>query len=104
MAQPKSSKDRKFVNGLFVKRVWVDPNDSSNELFGLGVKKKDFLQNIQSIQEDENGFINLSMGSQKEDRDKFSVWQKEPKESKPTTKASTPAPVPAASNEDDLPF
>lgn len=111
MGQPRQ--DRQFVNGAFIKRVWVDKNDSSNELFSMGLKKKDFIAEIEKLEEDERGFVNLSMGSQKANRDKFSLWEKEPmtqssngsskSSSTPASKAKQEEPA-IADDTDDLPF
>lgn len=112
MGQPRQ--DRQFVNGAFIKRVWVDKNDSSNELFNVGLKKKDFIAEIEKLEEDERGFVNLSMGSQKADRDKFSLWEKEPmtqssnrssKSSSTSTASQAKQEEPAVADDtDDLPF
>lgn len=109
-----NSKGRRFVNGAFIKRVWVDDDDSSNELFNVGLKKDDFIAEIEKLEADERGFINLSMGSQKENRDKFSLWEKEDKPaqsrsrtSSNNTRSSTPpreTPVAEVDDTDDLPF
>lgn len=101
-------KDRKFVNGVFVKRVWVDSKDSRNELFGFGIKKRDFIQNIERIQEDEKGFINLTLGSQKEDHDKLSLWEKDEQantsRTTSTSQTTTSASATPPADDDDLPF
>lgn len=97
--------DRKFVNGFYGKRVWAD---GDNELFGIGLKKKDFIKNIEAIPEDANGFINLTMGSQKADHDKFSLWPREEKKQSSSSSTSSQAPssssLPPADDTDDLPF
>lgn len=102
--------DRKFVNGLFARRVWAD---GKNELFGIGIKKDEFIRNIQAIPADSKGFINLTLGSQKTDYDKFSLWLKDEQQnnnsSSYSNNRSTPPPPSTSSNlppsdDDDLPF
>lgn len=119
MAQPQQKTDRKFINAFFGKRVWRDGNDPDRELFSIGLKKADFLSEIDAIQEDDRGFINLTMGSQKADPSKMSLFEQEkkhdsaggkqqtkyqskstpPSKSSPKQKEET-----AADDSDDLPF
>lgn len=104
--------DRKFVNGLFARRVWAD---GKNELFGIGIKKDEFIRNIQAIPADSTGFINLTLGSQKTDYDKFSLWLKDEQQNNSNSYSNNrstqtpPPPPPTSSNlppsdDDDLPF
>lgn len=101
--------DRKFVNGFFAKQVWAD---GDRQLLGVGIKKDEFIKNLQAIRADENGFINLTMGSQKADPLKFSLFESDYKKgnsssssssssnNKPSSSPSTPPP----DDTDDLPF
>lgn len=83
---------RQFIKGLFAKK-------SKNEKFiDIGLKKKEFLQYIESLKEDEKGFIQLSMAEQKADASKYSVWVNDWKPSKTTKKTIEDG------DDGDLPF
>jgi hypothetical protein len=113
MGQPTKT----YINGLFVKRVWRDSNDFENELFSLGVKKQQLIEELEKLQENKDGFINLSMGRSKKDGDpnKFSVWENDytptqrgsTTQNKPRPSSSKPTSNQQASvdsGSDDLPF
>lgn len=110
MGQPQQEK-KNYVNGIFAKRVWTD---GDRQLFSLGVKKAALIKELQSLKENENGFVNLTMGTQKDNTEKFSVWvddyiktnassssSQKTTNSKPATKQTQSASVEA---DDDLPF
>ncbi len=93
--------DRKWVNGMFVKKVWQS-DDKETALFGIGIKKQEFLAEITALQADDRGFINLTMGAQKDDIKKYSVWLDD-KSQRPAKTSSAPAQK-STSTEDELPF
>lgn len=82
---------REFIKGLFAKKV-------AGPFTNLSIKKADFLSQIESLKEDEKGFINLTMAPQKNDPSKYSVWVND---WKPGNKKET---VQKEENENDLPF
>lgn len=67
------SKDnnRKYINSFFGKKSY---QDGDSMLFSVGLKKKDFLKEINALPENENGFINLTIGTQKADQNKISLF------------------------------
>lgn len=108
--------DKEYVNSIFIKKVY---ENGDNRLYGVGVKKKDFLKQIEALEENEKGFINLTMGTQKNDTDKMSLWvdNREPqassssksdsgKSSKSTgsSKSTTKKKTEEEDDGDDLPF
>lgn len=90
-------KNKQYIQGAFIKQ-------SKNESFiDVGIKKKEFLEAIESLQADEKGFINLTMAKQRTDPNKYSIWLNEWKPTggnKKTTKAS----VSDDGSDNDLPF
>jgi len=95
-----ATKDKKYVNGIFFKKTWEDENDAGNFLASVGVKKEEFIKNIQSLPPDSRGFINLSFGRQKADPNKYSLWLDEYVR---TSQANSPTNS-GAGTTDDLPF
>lgn len=63
--------NRQYVNGAFFKKVY-EKNDAL--IIGVGIKKKEFIENLQALPEDGRGFVNLTIGTQKKDKNKFSLW------------------------------
>lgn len=105
--------NKKFINGVFVKKVWQDATDVDNSLFGIGIKKEELLHYLNEAEEDERGFINWTMGSQKGDRRKLFIWENDFVPEKRAggsnyNKASKPSYKALESKEedtsDDLPF
>ncbi len=98
----------KYVNAIFLKKNWEDPADPGNILIRVGIKKAEFLKEIQAIQEDPRGFINLTIGRQKQDPSKFSMWQDEwvrPEQAaKPEVGEVLAREAAATDTSDDLPF
>lgn len=84
---------REFIKGLFAKK-------STEPFTNLSIKKSEFLAQIESLKEDEKGFINLTMAPQKNDPAKFSVWVND---WKPTGKKTATAKQ-ESYEENDLPF
>jgi hypothetical protein len=91
-------KKTNYIQGAFIKQ-------SKNESFiDFGIKKKEFLESIEGLVADEKGFINLTIGKQKADPSKYSLWLNEwkpdssKKSSKPTYKNDS------AGEDNDLPF
>lgn len=121
-----TTKDREYINGVFMSKTWG--NDDNSSIMGrIGIKKEEFIEQLMGIDEDERGFINLSFGTQKNDEKKFSLWKDDgggrkqtapaPTKQSYTSKVSAPpagkgkvtgkAPtkkVEATEEEDDLPF
>lgn len=104
--------NREFVNGIFVTKR----EGQYGEFFSLGLKKEDVIANLQALEEDDRGFVNLTMTPQKGDPNKYSVyvnsWKPGDNEKK---SAPTPAPKQQTPNKstskskapastDDLPF
>lgn len=107
------TKNKKFINGVFVRKVWQDETKVDNSLYSIGIKKEDLLHYLNETEADERGFINWSMGAQVSDSKKMSLWENDfnptqnrsggsnyNKSNKPTYKA----PAPAVDDADDLPF
>lgn len=84
---------REFIKGLFAKK-------GAEPFTNLSIKKADFLAQIESLKEDEKGFINLTMAPQKNDPAKYSVWVND---WKPTGKKPQSTKQ-ESYNENDLPF
>lgn len=64
----KSSKE--YVNGIFVNKK----EGAYGEFFSVGIKKDEFIQSLQAIDEDDRGFINLNMTPQKTNPNKMSLY------------------------------
>jgi len=60
-----------FINGIVGKVVW---RKDDRFLVGLGFKKEVIIKELQALPANENGFINLTMGTQKDDTSKISTW------------------------------
>jgi single-stranded DNA-binding protein len=109
MAQPRQ--DRKFINGFFAKRFW---QRDDAEMISIGLKKDEFIRDIEAMSADDRGFINLTMGSQKADPAKFSLFPQEDRRDKSSSayssaKSNTQPSRPSSStpppdDTDDLPF
>lgn len=82
---------REFIKGLFAKK-------GAEPFTNLSIKKSEFLAQIESLKEDEKGFINLTMAPQKNDPSKYSVWVND---WKPAKKKET---VQQEEYENELPF
>lgn len=83
---------REFIKGLFAKK-------GAEPFTNLSIKKSEFLAQIESLKEDEKGFVNLTMAPQKNDPAKYSVWVND---WKPTTKKAATVQQEEYGNE--LPF
>jgi hypothetical protein len=106
-----ANETKNWVNSLYVKRKWSD--GSGKELISVGVKKKDFLLFLQKVEENKNGFVNITLGTQTNDVDKFSAWlddkgQNGSNSTSTNTSQSTPTQTSNSSqpsnDNDDLPF
>ena len=62
----------KYINSAFLKKVY-DKNDSL--LIGMGIKKEEFLKDIAALEADDRGWVNLTIGTQKNDKSKYSLWE-----------------------------
>lgn len=96
---------KKYLNSIYVKKTYSSVEGGI--MLGVGIKKEDLLRELQAIPADERGWINLSMGSQKNNPDKFSTWLDErPRTGMVAagvpTSSYTPGSSPAV--DDDLPF
>lgn len=90
-------KKTQYIQGAFIKQA-------KNESFiDFGIKKKEFLESIEGLVADEKGFINLTIGKQKADPNKYSLWLND---WKPNTskKSSKQVESDDSGNENDLPF
>jgi len=103
MGQPKN-----YLNGIFAKKK----TGQYGEFFSVGLKKKEFIEQLNRIQEDERGFVNLVMTPQQADPSKYSVYEDnwKPNSSANNAAASNPR-TPATDSmmadpgvSDDLPF
>ena len=111
-----ATKNRELITGVFIKRIWTDKTDIKNELFSMGVHKRQLIDQLEALVENEKGMINFTFGAQKADRDKFYMWindfvpQKQSGGSnykKPADKPSSPPvedPASPPAEDDDLPF
>lgn len=79
MGQPKN-----YLNGIFVKKK----TGQYGEFFSIGIKKKEFIEQLQRLQEDGKGFVNLTMTPQRDDASKYSVYEDN---WKPTSSANNAA-------------
>lgn len=68
--------NRNFVNGIFVKRVWQDPDDPERELFSIGVTDE-FIESVRALPVNKGGFRNMKMGTQRGDATRMSVWEED---------------------------
>ena len=64
---------RKYINGVFLRKVWEDI-PRGGILIGQGINKEEYLKEIQAIPADDRGFINLTIGTQRNDTSKLSLW------------------------------
>ena len=67
---PATALPKQYVNGLFP----VRKNGPYGEFFNIGVKKEVILKEIEAMDADPRGFINLTMSPQKTNPDKYSVY------------------------------
>lgn len=65
------SKERKFLDGAFLKEVY---RSEESMLVSLGINKAKFIAELQAIPANEKGFFNLTIGPQKNDKKKWSMW------------------------------
>jgi hypothetical protein len=62
---------KNYLNGIFVKKK----SGQFGEFFSVGIKKADLISQLNSMKEDERGFVNLVMTSQQADPSKYSVYE-----------------------------
>lgn len=114
-----TTKERDYIDGVFMKKFWNN-SDNTSIMVGVGLKKREVIDQLEAMEEDEKGFVNLVMGTQKSDQSKFSLWKDNRdnapaktsppppsanKKSPPPTKTkNTPQPPVAEDDDDDLPF
>lgn len=91
----------KYINAIFLKKIWEKPEDPSNLLLSVGIKKEQFIKEIQALVADPRGFINLTIGRQKVDTAKYSLWLDEFVRTGVTSSAATSAQI---EPDDSLPF
>lgn len=60
--------ENKYVPGVFAK-------EGKNPAFiNIGIKLADLREYLDTLKPDEKGFVNFSMGKQKKDPSKYSMW------------------------------
>lgn len=100
-----SNEQKQYLNSIFVKKAnWTDRNDPSNILLGAGIKVDEFIKELQKIPQKANGFINLSIGRQKNDPSKYSVWVDTWVPNSVGASTRSNGPVNKSNQEDQLPF
>jgi hypothetical protein len=85
---------RKWLEKVFIKKVWSDGDRPLPAfMLGVGAVKEDLLAQIEAIPADDRGFINFTIGTQKKDPTKYSIWQDEGRRDNPptTNRAGYPA-------------
>jgi hypothetical protein len=60
--------ENKFVPGVFAK------TGKNPAFINIGIKLDDFKKYINKLKPDDRGFVNFSMGKQKSDPSKYSMW------------------------------
>jgi hypothetical protein len=106
-----SKSNREFVNGIFVTKR----EGPYGEFFSLGLKKEEIIEQIQNLEEDDKGFVNLTMTPQKSNPNKYSVyvnaWKPGSNENSyqapaktQTTQPSSPKKSAPKDEDDTLPF
>jgi hypothetical protein len=101
--------DRKFVNSIFLTKTW---GEGDSILISTGINRDEFIKELKALPANEKGFVNLTIGTQKNDSNKFSMWLNEGRQSSSSSSASSSKPTPAPqlkqtvepSSTDDLPF
>ena len=105
----KNYNGKDYLDSIFMSRGWDDPSNPFNFIGRMGIKKEDFIGELNALQADERGFINLDFSPQRADPKKFSVSVNNFKPQKQAGgtpyKAKEAAPkTPAPASSDDLPF
>jgi len=89
--------ETKFIPGVFAK-------ESKNPAFiNIGIKLEDFKNYINNLKPDSRGFVNFSMGKQKNDPTKYSMWLDTWKPNSSKSKNPSP-PQQGDMSSDALPF
>jgi hypothetical protein len=105
----KNYNGKDYLDSIFMSRGWDDPSNPFNFIGRMGIKKEDFIGELNALQADERGFINLDFTPQRADPKKFSVSVNNFKPQKKAGGAPYKAPlqktsVPSSAAPDDLPF
>jgi hypothetical protein len=94
-----SEKTKQYLNGIYASKR----NGQYGEFFNLSFRKQQVIEELQKLKEDDKGFVNFKMTSQKVDPNKYSVYVDD---FVPSTKKNpvTDEPVYAEDSSDSLPF
>jgi len=88
---------KQYVNAIFVQKKWEDKSTDS-VLYSVGIKVEDFIKELKKWPTNDKGMLNLTLVTQKSDKNKMSLFYEEWKGSgKATTTTST-------DDSSDLPF
>jgi hypothetical protein len=79
--------DRKYINSVFLKKAW---GSGDSILINVGVKREELIEDLKKLPINERGFVNLTIGTHKDDSDKFSLWFEESKNSNSSSKSTPP--------------
>lgn len=60
--------NNKFAQGVFIKK------GKNPKFTDVGIKIEDFIKYLKTLKPDARGFVNFSVGTQKADPSKFSMW------------------------------
>lgn len=60
--------ENKFAQGVFIKKA------KNPKFTDVGIKIEDFIKYLKTLTPDSRGFVNFSVGTQKSDTSKFSMW------------------------------
>ncbi len=96
---------KQYMNGVFVTKV----EGSYGPFFRMGIKKEEFIKNLNALEADAKGFVNFTMSEQRADASKYSVavdtWK--PEVAYPTSAdygSKSKVPANASAYDDSLPF
>lgn len=103
--------NKNYANGVFAKEFEAQ----YGLMISLGIRRADFIEWLDSLEENDKGYINLTMGPNKE-APGWSVWENnysgESKQAKPAARTVRSSPASARTakkvqqedDNDDLPF
>lgn len=102
MANTNYNNNRTYFEGAWIRRVWAS-EDKSREILSFGIKVEEFIKQLQKTPPNDNGIVNLTICSQKEDNNKFSLFYEPYNPNKGGTSNKDKSPS-TSSDSDDLPF
>lgn len=108
----KPQQESTLINGFFGRRVWRSDEDPDNELFGVGIHVENFIKSLRELPANNKGFVNLTIGTQKKDNNKLTMFYREYEgDRQQPSSSSSPSAAQAPKSkqqeelsDDDLPF